>query len=319
MTARIRPDSPQVDVCLGAIAVVTGPEDRHVTDVVDFERRWAAASATPFSAMGCRTYRPIDDVECAIVDAVRQAIDRSGLERGDIDGVVVATSDDAVDVAKHAFARRVLEQTGMTEAIPTVLSMQQCCSSMSAVRYARWLCAGGAARHVVVVAFDAARDDNLRLREYAFFGDCVVACVVSRDWPGEYMIGGPEIRMSFDGVKGEDTFASRASLSRRVFDDALDAAGVAHADVVRVFPTNLYRPLVMANAAAIGLPTSAFHFESTLSTHAHCGNCDWLLNLDNYSRTVGLGDGDVYVGYATAPGFAAATVLVAGSGHEANK
>ena len=77
-----------------------------------------------------------------------------------------------------------------------------------------------------------------------------------------------------------------------------------------MFPTNLYAPIAAFNAMASGIPRSALHFTYTLRAYGHCGNSDWMINLDDHARTTGIRSGEAYVAQASAPGFLACALLV---------
>lgn len=297
---------------IGSFAVELGERERRAEDIPGFAERWAAESpGADFARMGCRTFRTMDrPVEEAIAACTRRTLADHGTDPAAVDRVVLATTDTGLGLLGPGGALRVLEAAGLTTAVPTLISWQQCCSSLTALGHGWDLLAHGA-RHVLVVAFDRWPDDGARVRSFALFSDAVTSCLLSRDG-GPLRLAATAVGVDPDGLRGRDTFATRQQVAKATLATALDAAPAALDDVVAVFPTNLYTPLAVFNASATGLPRGKLHFADTLATVAHCGNCDWMLNLVDHQRSVGLRPGGTYLAQASAPGFAASGVLVAG-------
>lgn len=89
----------------------------------------------------------------------------------------------------------------------------------------------------------------------------------------------------------------------------LRESGESIGGVEMVFPANLYQPLTMFNAMAAGIRKPQLHFLGPMRRYAHCGNCDWIINLADYTETAGLRPGALYLAQSSAPGFSACGLL----------
>ena len=298
-------------VSIGAFACVPGDVERKVTDVPGFEELWATRSPNAdFASMGCDRYwamsRPIEDY---VVDCVTQTLARYAIAVETVDQVVFATTDACLRLLDEDFAVRVLTRLGLGEALPVVVSLQQCCASLTALRYGWDQFADADVTNVVVVSFGYTPQDAERLRSFAFFGDAVASCLIGREVPGSVRLRSSAIGVDRLGLVGQDSFVSRQAVARRAYEKAFAGSGCSLDDVAKVFPTNLYRPLALFNAMSVGVDPAALHFAETLATYAHCGNSDWMLNLMDYEKNDGIEPGATYLAQASAPGFFACGLL----------
>lgn len=298
-------------VSIGAFACVPGDVEHKVTDVPGFEELWAERSPNAdFASMGCDRYWAMSGpLERYVVDCVRQTLARHATPAEAVDQVVFATTDACLRLLDEDFAARVLTALGLDEALPVVIALQQCCASLTALRYGWDQFADADVNNVVVVSFGYTPQDADRVRSFAFFGDAVASCLIGREAPGSLRLLSSAIGVDRLGLVGQDSFLSRQAVARRAYEKAFDGSGHSLDDVAKVFPTNLYRPLAMFNAMAVGVDPGALHFTDTLAAYAHCGNSDWMVNLMDYETTAGIQPGAVYVAQASAPGFFACGLL----------
>jgi 3-oxoacyl-[acyl-carrier-protein] synthase III len=300
-------------VSIGSFACVAGDVEGKPTEVPDFDEIWAAqAPNSDFATMGCdRYWKMSGPLERYVVACVRQTLAYHATPPTSVDQVVFATTDACLALLGDDFAVNVLAELGMDSCVPAVMSLQQCCGSVTALRYGWDQFADDDVSNVVLVSFGYTPADSDRIRSFAFFGDAVASCLISRTYPGTLRLTSSAINVDYLGLVGQDSFVSRQAVARRSLEKVLRAPGVALDDVTKVFPTNLYRPLTLFSAAAAGVDPGALHFVDTLAAYAHCGNSDWMINLIDYDRTVGVRTGENYLVQASAPGFFACGLLVA--------
>jgi 3-oxoacyl-[acyl-carrier-protein] synthase-3 len=301
--------SASIDSC----AFIVGDFEGEASSVGNFDELWkAAAPGTDFSAMGCNQYRKMSGpIEQYVIACAQQTLIKHGILAEEVDRVVFSMMDATLSLLGPGFVAEVLDSLGMVRCLPSVLSFQQCCSSISALAYCRQMLLDEEVENVMLIALDFRIDDEERVRSFALFGDAVASCMVSRDPTRGMKLLSSCVAMDHDGLLGRDSFVSRQKVARDTFGKALQRAAVQADDVVRVFPTNLFVPLTQFNAAAAGIQKPKLHFSKTLAEYGHCGNCDWLMNLDDYRHSIGMEVGKVFVALATAPGFFACAVLSA--------
>jgi 3-oxoacyl-[acyl-carrier-protein] synthase-3 len=301
------------DVNIGSFARVVGDAKCEAQSIPGFDELWSSAgSGADFGMMGCRSFRKMSSpVEGYIVDCVKQTLAKHGTGPEEVDCVVFSMMDATLGLLGADFVIRILDPVGMVNCIPVVLSYQQCCSSLAALTYGWQLFADEAVKNVVVVAFDFKADDKDRVWPFALFGDAVTACMISRR-PGKgFRLVASSVGVDYDGLMGRDSFASRQKVARATLNKVSCGTGILHTEVTRIFPTNMYKPLMLFNAAAAGIEKSKLHFSDTLQKYGHCGNPDWMMNLIDYDESVGINDGEAYLALALAPGFFACSLLVA--------
>lgn len=300
---------PSID----AFAAVLGDLECDPQSIPGFDELWEALGpGADLATMGCEHFRkmssPIEDYVIACID---QTLERHGTAPPDVDHVVFSMTDATLGLVGPDFVVDVLKATGMVRCIPAVISYQQCCSSLTALHYGWQLFATDATEHVIVVALDFRSDDSDRVRPFALFGDAVTSCMISRRSGSGLRLAASAITMDFDGLIGNDSFSSRQTASRTALETASDEAGVELDALIRVFPSNLFKPLTLFNSAAARIDKAKLHFDTTFRAYGHCGNPDWMLNLLDYDATVGIEAADTFLALATAPGFFACNLLVA--------
>lgn len=296
-------------VGIGSFACAFGEVEAKPQDVPGFDDAWRAVSDADFATMGCGTFRRMSaPVEEYVVRSVRQTLARQDVPPDEVDRLVIATTDSNLAHLGPDFAARVLDAAGLVGCVPVVVSLQQCCGSVTALRHAWDQFADETVRDVVLVSVDFTPRDRDRVKPFAFFGDAVASCLLGRGRGGLRLLSSA-IRVDAAGLAGQDSFASRQEVARAAYDAAFGQAGTTLADVAKVFPTNLFQPLTSFGASMVGVPRDKLHFVDTLRAYAHCGNCDWMINLADYDRSVGLRADETYLAQASAPGFFACAVL----------
>ncbi|MEU7410793.1 MULTISPECIES: hypothetical protein [Streptomyces] len=301
------------DVTMGSFACVFGDLERSPEDIPGFAALWqAAAPDTAFDAMGCGTFRTMSGpVEKYVVESVRQTLEGHAVRPEDVTHLVLATSDACLRTLGRDCAVTVLDALGMTRCVPVVLSFQQCCSSLAALRYGWELFSDEDVRNVVLVSLDFTPDDGDRVKSFALFGDAVASCLISRDAGGPLRLASATVKVDHSGLMGRDSFVSRQKVAQAAFAKVFQESGERLDDVTRVFPTNLFQPVTLFNATIAGVPRDKLHFADTLRAYGHCGNSDWMINLVDHVEAVGMRTGEKYLAQASAPGFFACGLLVA--------
>jgi N-acetylglutamate synthase-like GNAT family acetyltransferase len=301
------------DVSIGSFACLAGDAERDAHSISEFDQLWGAvAPGADFDTMGCNSFREMSaPVEDYVVDCVKQTLAKHKVEPMEVDHIVFSMMDATLGLLGEDFVARVLDSIGMVGCIPAVLSYQQCCGSLAALTYGWQLFADEEVQNVLVVSLDFRSEDKDRVRSFALLGDAVTTCMIGRRPDQGFRLLASSVGVDHDGMMGRDSFGSRQKVARASLEKASRAAGVPIADVVRVFPTNLFKPLAQFNAAAAGIEKGKLHFSDTLERYGHCGNSDWMMNLVDYERSVGIGVGEPYLALASAPGFFACSLLVA--------
>ncbi|MEO3787446.1 hypothetical protein ABGB12_29315 [Actinocorallia sp. B10E7] len=296
---------------IGSFACAFGDLEREPKDIPGFDELWRAQSPdTDFASMGAGTFRTMTrPVGEYVADCVKRVLDDAGVPASEVDRIVFATSDATLARLGRDFAVEVMLGLGLTSAVPAVLSFLQCCSSLEALRYGRQAFDDEDVRHVLVVALDFTPDDAQRVRQFALFSDAVAGCLISRTAGGPLRLLSTAAAVDPEGLAGHDSFVSRQRVARTALAKALAKGGAGLDRVAKVFPTNLYEPLTAFNAMAAGLPRPLLHFTGPMRAYAHCGNCDWIINLADHADGQGLRPGELYLATASAPGFFACGLL----------
>ncbi|MCX0242549.1 MULTISPECIES: hypothetical protein [Streptomyces] len=302
--------TPHPTIGLGSFACTFGALERKAQDIPDFERLWQEQSSdADFATMGCGTFRAFaGPVEDHVVETVRATLRDASVRPADVDRVVFATSDARLASLRPDFAAEVLGALGLVHCVPVVLSFQQCCSSLAALRHARDLLADEEVRNVVLVSLDYTPDDADRVRSFALFGDAVASCLLTRG-DGLVRLLSSAVGVDHAGLRGQDSFLSRQQVAQTALAAALGAHDLVPGDVTKVFPTNLYRPVALFNATIAGIGREQLHFSGPLEHYGHCGNSDWMINLADYHDQVGIRPDETYLALSSAPGFFACGLL----------
>lgn len=296
-------------VGIGSFAVALGDEEVKPQDIPGFDELWRVASDADLATMGCGTFRRMSaPVEGYVVDSVTRTLADAGVPPGEVDRLVIATTDANLRWLGADFAVDVLRAAGLSGCVPVVLSMQQCCASVTALRHTVDQFADPAVRNALLVSVDFTPDDRDRVRPFALFGDAAASCLLGRGRDGLRLLSSA-IRVDPAGLAGQDSFASRQQVAQAAYTAAFTEAGTTLADMAMVFPTNLFQPLTVFGSAVLGVQRDRLHFADTLRAYGHCGNSDWMINLVDYQTTVGLRADATYLAQASAPGFFACAVL----------
>ncbi|MGW3266238.1 hypothetical protein [Streptomyces sp. NPDC001056] len=295
---------------IGSFACTFGAVERKPQDIPEFDRLWREQSPdAEFAAMGCRTFRRFSGpVEDYVIETVRTTLRDGAVRPADVDRIVFATSDARLASLRPDFAAHVLGSLGLVHCVPVMLSFQQCCSSLAALRHARDLLAEDGVRTIVLVSLDFTPDDADRVRSFALFSDAVASCLITRG-EGLVRLLSAAVGVDHAGLLGRDSFLSRQQVAQTSLAAALGARDVTASDVTKVFPTNLYRPVALFNATIAGIGRDQLHFTGPMENYGHCGNSDWMINLADYHDQVGIRPDETYLALASAPGFFACGLL----------
>jgi len=296
-------------VRLSSFACEFGDRERAPESIEGLAAMCAARGLTlGLPAMGCGTFwQMTGPLEPYILRCVSRTLASSGVPADAVGHLVFSTMDSTLRHVNPDLAREVLTGLGLVRCLPTLISAQQCASSLAAVEHASRLLAGPGASHAIVVSFDFVVDDADRVQSFALFGDAVTSCLVSRDAAGlawrSYGVG-----VDFAGIAGRDSFETRKQVVATTLGRVLAEGGARLEDVERCFSTNFYKPIALFNAGISGIHRGRLGID-TLSRRAHCGNCDWMINLAHHQDTAGLAPGKTYLAQSFAPGFFACGLL----------
>jgi hypothetical protein len=289
---------------LGAFACVFGDRER-TPESIDGLAAICTKKGLGLSlaAMGCGTFwqmtRPL---ESYITACVSETLAAAGVSPKAVRHIVFATMDKNLAQLHQDLARNVLEPLGLVNCIPAFFSLQQCASSLGALDYAHRLFADSDVEHTVVVAFDFVANDADRVQPFALFGDAVASCLVSRSNCPSLSLIAYAIDVDFPGLVGQDNFESRKGVAVRALERVLRQSGISIGDVEKCFSTNLFKPIALFNMGMCSMQRRQLSIE-TLGTRAHCGNCDWMINLAHYRSVAGFVPGKKYLAQSYAPGF----------------
>jgi 3-oxoacyl-[acyl-carrier-protein] synthase III len=296
---------------IGSFAFALGDVEFKPETIPDFDDLWQSVSfGADFSDMGNATIRKMSAPPADyVIQTVGLTLQDAGVSAADIDHIVFATSEPPLAVLPEAFAEEVLAALGLVNCVPHLVSFQRCCSSLTALRYARQVLSDPGVTHALLVTLDFTPLDRDRVRSYAIFGDAAASCLLTKGEPGLIQLITAEVQVDLDGMRGRDTFESRKKLADRTLSAVFGASGRQLDQVSKVFAANLHKPLTLFNAASVGLAPDTVHFADTLSAYGHCGNSDWLINLIDYHERFGIRAGETYLAQSLAPGLYACAVL----------
>lgn len=297
---------------LSAFACVFGDRERTPETIADHAAICAARGlGLGLGALGGKTFWQMTaPVETYVARCVAATLVASGVAATDVQHVVFATMDKNLRHLDQDFARKVLGDVGLINSMPALVSMQQCASSLGAVDHARRLFTDPGVEHALVVALDFVVDDAERIQPFALFGDAVTSCLLSRGAAGGLAVLAYGANMDFSGLVGRDNFETRKKLVVATLARVLEQGGTRLDQVERCFTTNFFKPVALFNAGVCGVQRKQLCID-TLPTRAHCGNCDWMVNLVHHREQVGLVPGAKYLAQAFAPGFFGCVLLEA--------
>jgi len=294
---------------LSSFAKQLGDVERKPQSIENYEAICAAQGLTlSLSAMGCGSFwQMTQPLEVYVARCIADTLAQSEVGPERVDGIVFSTMDQNLRYVDTSFTRRVLEDLGLSRCMPTIISLQQCVSSLAALDYACRLFQEPYVNHVIIVAFDFVVDEVDRIKSFALFGDAVTTCLVSRDGSGLSVLSYAS-NVDFAGLLGRDTFESRQQMAVSTLGATLDRAGCGIDEIERVFSSNVYKPISLFNAHACGIPRDRVYID-TLRSMGHCGNCDWMLNLMHYRERGEIPAGKKYLAQSSAPAFFACAAL----------
>jgi 3-oxoacyl-[acyl-carrier-protein] synthase III len=293
---------------LHGFARALGDRERAVESIEEYQAICQAKGiGLGLVGMGCKTFRQMTaPVTSYVVKSIQETLMASGVEASDVDHLVFSTTDKNLSHLQSDFATRVLTESGLTRALPVLVTMQQCVSSLGAMDHARRLFCDEAVRHVLLVSFDYVLEDAERIQPFALFGDAVTSCVMTRGTGWRLLSYG--VGVDFAGLTGADDFTSRKKVVVSTMNRILEESGTKIGDVEKCFTTNLYKPIAWFNASVAGIHPSKLSID-TLPSLAHCGNCDWMLNVVEHQRLHHPPPGTRFLVQSFAPGFFAGAIL----------
>jgi 3-oxoacyl-[acyl-carrier-protein] synthase III len=302
-------DTNSASVKLTAFASVYGETTRSTDSIENFDELCQAQGLSMgMKMMGAESFTQIDrPIEKCIKECIEKTLATSGLKNDAIDYVIFTTVDKNLKHLNENFILDILGALNFTNCVPVLLSLQQCVSSVSAIDYAAKLLNNPNTENVIVVAFDKVYEEKDRIRSFAFFGDAVTSCLVHTKNEGLALLS-YDISLDYQGVLGNDDFKSRREMMVKTLENVFSATDITVQDVTKCFATNLYRPIAQFNVSASGIKGKQLYIK-TLKDYGHCGNCDWMMNLEHYQQETGFEKGQKFMVQSFAPGFFAASLF----------
>lgn len=298
------------DISIGAISCKFGDQQRTPESISNIDALCDAISIeNNFEMLGCRNFwKMTKPLETYIHESIVESLRKANILPRDVDYLVMATTDANLAKMKVDTVRNILVPLGLIRCQPILVSMQQCASSFTALNWACELIRKPQVKNIVMCLFDFVDEDQDRVKQFALFGDAVTTCVIRRSSEIGFKIRAYSAGTDFSGLQGKDDFNSRKELNENVVKSILEEDKISLDSINRVFATNLYDPIGMFNASIMGLNRKQT-YTKTLASHAHCGNCDWMMNLAHYIEFERPIANQYYIIQASAPGYFAASLL----------
>jgi 3-oxoacyl-[acyl-carrier-protein] synthase-3 len=303
---------------IGAFANECGERRRTVGSIDGFATTCASLGLKNFAALGCQEFwQMTQPVESYVAACVTRTLKDAGVSPQGVDYLILATADQNVSALTGTTVQKILGAVGLTKCTPLLLSFQQCASSLAALNYAYRLLQDAQNRCVVVAAVDFERCESRRLLPWGLYSDAVASCLVRRSTRDGLSLAAYAVGVDYLGIIGADTFESRKQVGTVAIRNLLEDEDyrLELKDIDKCFSTNLYKPLALYNASMVGLRRDQLYLD-TMGSHAHCGNCDWMINVMHYMDNVGLTPRRHYLVQSLAPGFYACGLLKAMSADE---
>lgn len=303
-------ESTKGGVCgWGGISVELGSR-RAVQSIPDVEEKFRECKL-PMSA-GLLGYEYFYESNLASEESISRAISRTlaatGVSARDVQMLIMASADVSF-LADRQLLPRLLQRLGLSSALPLTITSQECTGLLSAIHLAHSYVRGKSFSNILVVSCDRARDDVQRIQTFGVVSDAVAACVVSSSGGMDFLVKGFSHASDLRGMRGEDDFANRKSLTIAGTDKVFAGSGTSLADVKKVFGTNFFKPVAKYNASALGLVEHQLYMERA-PEFGHCLCADPLLNLGVYLDSEQDCDrGDLFLLQAYAPGFLASMLV----------
>lgn len=240
--------------------------------------------------------------------AISRTLAATGVAAHDVQMLIVASADVSF-LADRQLLPRLLQRLGLSSALPLTVTSQECTGLLSAINLAHDYVQGKSFNNILVVSYDRARDEAQRIQPFGVVSDAVVACLVSSSGRMDFLVKGFSHVSDSRGMRGEDDFANRKSLTIAGTEQVLASSGASLASVKKVFGTNFFKPVAKYNASALGLVEHQLYMERA-PEFGHCLCADPLLNLGAYVDSgQDCGPDDLFLLQAYAPGFLASMLI----------
>jgi 3-oxoacyl-[acyl-carrier-protein] synthase III len=296
---------------LGSFAHELGDLQRTPESIEDFTAICSSKGlGLNLAAMGCGTFwQMTSPLESYVTRCVAKTVAASKVSPERISHIVFSTMDQNLRNLPDGFAKTILGQLGLINCVPAFVSLQQCASSLAALNYGCRLFGDAKVNNVIVVTFDLVVNDADRIQPFALFGDAVASCMISRDDVEGLALLSYAVNVDFAGILQSSNFESRKRVAAVTLEEALEGSGARLEDIEKLFSTNVYKPLALFNANVCGIRRHQLYVDS-LRDWAHCGNCDWMLNLIHYKEHGGgIARGKKYLVQSSAPGIFSCALL----------
>lgn len=297
-------------VSLTAFASESGANEEPVESIPGFAEQVAAQGLSRcWPEMRCRGFHPFTSLlEEHVLRCVEKTLQMSGVAPEAVDALVVGTMNRNAGRVTEALSRVDLGQSGLINCVPICVSLTQCVSSLVALQYAVGLFSDLRIQHVLLVAVDFMIGDDPRIQKFALFGDAVTSCLLRRGMTVGFSLVSLGLGIDTEGLCGRDNFASRQRVAVTTVNRVLNQAQLDREAIQVCFSINVYQPLLQYYADLIGVSRQRM-FVGTRERFAHCGNCDWMLNVRAFLDTQRSEQGAHVLIQSHAPGYFGCGVL----------
>lgn len=156
------------------------------------------------------------------------------------------------------------------------ISQLDCTNFMVAVDLAKKLVSSGSKR-VLIVGAESGFVDKHRICNYAAFSDFVGVISVSSDPDGKFLLHDSESYASFNDI-GNENIESYDAANEENFKNFIKNTNIKTDIVDKVYPLNLYIPLLSVKYRKIGFSDSQIYTQS-VTQRGHCWGMDPFISL----------------------------------------
>ena len=156
------------------------------------------------------------------------------------------------------------------------ISQLDCTNFMVAVDLARKLVFSGS-RRILIVGAESGFVNKQRICNYAAFSDFVGIISVSNEPDGKFLLHDSESYVSFDDI-GKENIDSYDAANEENFKNFLENENIKPDTVGKIYPLNLYVPLLSVKYRKIGFSDSQIYTDS-VARRGHCWGMDPFISL----------------------------------------
>ncbi len=296
---------------LSAITVEFGQHHRDLDSIANVTEQFKAIKLPYNKALiGCSEFI---EYQGSVYDLLSSALGRclaqADIAATDFGQLYIVSANLAHLLDDRDLVARLLQQHGLQNAVPMLISGLECTGLLSALQTASSQLKVQGGGHALVLSFDIESSDLTRVKPFGVVSDAATCTVVSTN-VGLFEWVGAINKVAIAGMLGIDDFNSRQQLAVNVTQDVLEHAKIHLSDLKHVFSTNFYKPITDFNAMTLGIDKSLI-YSATMDSYGHCVCGDALLNLEHYCKRRSVISGECFMLQAYAPGFMSSAVIMA--------